>query len=394
MDKYLILSLFSCMMFFYSCSEENNRTPVTSDSTVPGQVSNVHVERLPGAVKLTYDMPDGQNLSYVKAECLINGVVRQVKASSYVNHLTIDGFADSSVYTINLYSVNRSEKASEPVEIQAQPFMPPFREVFQNIRLYSAFGGAAINFENPHEADLAITIINIDSTGFWNSGETFYTKRQQGSFAVRGFDPVETRFGVYIRDRWNNYSDTLIMDLTPKFEEQLDRRNFRAVYLPSDSPSGFGWEIPFLWDGRLDEPGFHTLPDGTWPQWFTFDLGAEGGAVLSRCRFWQRQVNAYGANNPRKLEIWGSMNPNPDGSWDDSWTLLAECEAIKPSGGDGPLGPVTAEDQQAILDGDEFLFPDDIPPVRYLRIKVTLIWLAGNGCIHFVEMAYWGTTDF
>jgi len=59
MCKYLIL--IDCVMCFYSCSEENNREPVTSDSTVPGQVSNVQVETLPGAVKLTYDLPVGQS---------------------------------------------------------------------------------------------------------------------------------------------------------------------------------------------------------------------------------------------------------------------------------------------------------------------------------------------
>ena len=386
MDKYLILGLFSCMIFFCSCSEINDRVPVTSDSTVPGQINNVRIERLPGAVKLTYDMPDGQNLSYVKAECLINGVVRQVKASSYVNNLTIEGFADSSVYTVDLYSVNRSEKTSEPVKIQAQPLAPPFREVFENIRLYEVFGGAGVSFENPHEADLAITIINVDSTGFWNQGETFYTKRQQGSYAVRGFDPVEMRFGVYIRDRWNNFTDTLIMDLTPKFEQQLDRRTFREIYLPTDQRSSFGWEMPFLWDGSIAEPGFHTYPDGTWPHWFTFDLGIEGGATLSRCRFWQRgDPWIYTGNNLQTVEIYGSMNPNPDGSWDDSWIYLTEGDVIKPSG----PGPTTAEDRQAALDGHEFLFPDNAPPVRYLRIKATRTW--GGTCLSFVEMAYWGS---
>jgi hypothetical protein len=52
---------------------------------------------------------------------LINGVVRQVKASSYVNYLTLEGFADESEYTVYLYSVNRSEKASAPVAVQVKP---------------------------------------------------------------------------------------------------------------------------------------------------------------------------------------------------------------------------------------------------------------------------------
>ncbi|MDR0814647.1 MAG: DUF4959 domain-containing protein, partial [Bacteroidales bacterium] len=99
MKKYLIL-MTACMILCYSCSEENNRVPVSDDTTIPGQVSKIESVSLPGAVKITYQLPEGQNLSYVKAECLINGVVRQVKASSYVNYLTLEGFADESEYTV------------------------------------------------------------------------------------------------------------------------------------------------------------------------------------------------------------------------------------------------------------------------------------------------------
>ena len=54
MKQYLIM--IACMMLFYSCSEENNQVPVTDDPTIPGQVSKVRAERLPGAVKLTYEV--------------------------------------------------------------------------------------------------------------------------------------------------------------------------------------------------------------------------------------------------------------------------------------------------------------------------------------------------
>ena len=394
MDKYLILSLFSCMMFFCSCSEESME-PVTSDSTIPGQVSNVRVDRLSGALKLTYDMPVGQNFSYVKAECLINGVVRQVKASSYVNSLTIEGFADTSMYTINLYSVNRSEKASEPVTIQAKPLSPSFRETFKNIQLVSDWGGATAIFENPNEADLAITIIVVDSTGFWSQGETLYTKKQQGTFSLRGFKPEETRFGVYIRDRWNNTSDTLVKDLVPRFEKKLDITKFREVFLPTDQPAAWGWVMPNIWDGNIqnhtnpDKGGFHTNTNGEWPHWFTFDLGVEQGALLSRFKFWQRgSIYAFDNRNIKKFELWGSMNPNLDGSFDESWTLLLEGESIKPSG--LPSGQLSEEDLAVLINGDEFSFPIDVPYVRYIRLKVTEVW-SGAKEFFIMQVAFWGS---
>ncbi len=389
--KHFILFLFTSVFLVVSCSEENERNPIISDSTAPGVVSNIRAEPLPGAVKLTYAMPDDQNLSYIKAECMINGVMREVKASTFKNNLTIAGFADSSVYTVNLYSVSRSEVSSNPVSIEVVPLKPPFQTVFEHISLERDWGGASVVYHNPTETDLAISIIYIDSTGYWNSGVTTYTKRKQGSFSIRGFDPEETTFGVYLHDRWSNMTDTIVKNLVPMYEKLLDRTKFREIRLPGDVRDAWGWVLPNLWDGKTSEPGFHTDVDGVWPQHFTFDLGVEGGVKLSRFKFWQRDGAMYRYNdrNIKKFELWGSANPNPNGAFDESWKLLLTGESVKPSG--LPAGQFTDEDLQAIADGDEFQFPLDIPQdVRYIRMKVTETW-AKIKCFYVVEVAFYGT---
>ena len=398
MDKYLFFMLLVCGMLFYSCDEGNNREPAFSDTVIPGQVSNVRVEPLPGAVKLTYDLPDDQNLSYVKAECLINGVVRQAKASSYTNTLTVEGFADVSQYTIYLYSVNRSGKASEPITVQAQPLTPNYLEVFNNIKLVEDWGGVAVIFENPNEADLAISLIYIDETGLWTQEQSFYTKSQQGQFALRGLEAKETRFGVFLRDRWNNSSDTLVKDLTPRFERQLDHTGFMLVPMPGTATWNRSDGLLFpeaAWDGNMSKlndlnPLHITAPDGQWPHWFTLDLGVEK-VRLSRFKLWQRGAQfAYNDRSPRTFEIWGSMNPNSDGSWDPSWVLLLEGEIIKPSG--LPLGQLSDEDTQARLDGHEFSFPLDIPDVKYIRFVCTETW--GKQLSYFMmQIAFWGQDE-
>ena len=84
------------------------------------------------------------------------------------------------------------------------------------------------------------------------------------------------------------------------------------------------------------------------------------------------------------MEVYGSNDPNPDGSW-DSWTLLGTFESIKPSGGSG----WTSEDIQfACYDGEDFEFPD-IDPVRYLRFRVTKVW-GGVTYIYIAELTFWG----
>ena len=182
---------------------------------------------------------------------------------------------------------------------------------------------------------MAISLIYIDSTGYWNSGITYYTKLNHGSFSLRGFDSEETTFGVYIRDRWDNMTDTLIEVLIPMKEKQLNRLNFKQVNLPGDVKDAWGWIMPNLWDGKITEPGYHTDIDGVWPQHFTLDLGTLKGAKLSRFKIWQRDMppsgtTPYADRNIRKFEIWGSMNPNPSGAFDESWNLLLSDEIKKP----------------------------------------------------------------
>ncbi len=388
--NYFIPLITVYLLFLWACNDDE-RMPLIADSTIPAQVSNIQVERLPGAVKLTYDLPDDQVLSYIQAECVINGILRQVKSSTYLNNLIIQGFSDTINHQVKIYSVSRSEKISEPVTIDVKPLSPPFQDVFKSLSLFADFGGASVSFENPQEADLAITLMYIDSTGYWTTGETSYTKKLKGTVSQRNLDTIPTTFGVYLRDRWNNMTDTIISELTPMYEEKLDRNKFRQWNLPGDEPSAFGWTLPKLWDGSTAETfGFHTNGT-TWPQWVTIDLGVT--AKLSRVRTWQRRDYGleFADRNVKRMEIWGSLDPNPDGSWDDSWTYLTTTESVKPSG--LPSGQLSDEDRQLTIDGEEFMFPTGIPATRYIRLKILDTWSGAKNQWFLMEVALWGAEE-
>ena len=389
--NYYIPLLLNTILLIMACSEENERVPLINDPIPPGIVKNVRVESLPGAVKFTYDLPDDQNLSYIKAECIIGDVTREVKSSSYVNTLTIMGFADTSEYSVKIYSVNRIEVESEPVIVKVKPLSPPFVEVFKNISLFTTFGGAGVLYENPSEADLAITLMYIDdNTGLWNPGITLYTKLKKGELSLRGFEAVNTTFGVFLRDRWNNTTDTIIKDLTPIFEKQLNKTKFREMFLPGDEPTVHGWVMPNLWNNSIGGEGFHTTATERWPQHFTFDLGVPEGVILSRFKMWQRQEERwiYKDRNIKKFKVWGSMAPNPNGEFDESWTLLLDGEVVKPSG--LPMGQESKEDVEESIAGHEFTFPLGLPKVRYIRISVTENWVKTEQ-FFLMELTFWGT---
>jgi hypothetical protein len=279
---------------------------------------------------------------------------------------------------------------SEPFHIQVRPQLPPVLEAYESLNLFEDFGGATVNFKNPSEGDLNIVMLTPDENGDWQTADIYYTKKDEGYFSVRGYDPIARKFAVYVQDRWNNRSDTLIKDLMPIFEEQLDRRKFAEYVLPTDEQPAWGWVMPNIWDGiivnntNVDKPGFHTAP-GQWPQHFTFSLGVE--AKLSRFRFWQRgSWIAFTDRNIKKFEIWGSNTPAANGSY-DGWSLLLEGESVKPSG--LPMGDNSTEDLALVGAGEEFVFPAGTPSVKYIRIKVLETWSGANS-FYIMQVAFWG----
>ncbi|RYY35973.1 MAG: hypothetical protein EOP46_08135 [Sphingobacteriaceae bacterium] len=183
-------------------------------------------------------------------------------------------------------------------------------------------------------------------------------------------------------------SETAIDDFAaPEFDEfpeifkisMVNKSGFSAVHLPGDIGSAYGWELRYIWDGNTGEPGFHT-PGQDFPFWFTFDMGQE--AALTSLKIWQRQSGIYNYGNPKRFEIWGSNNPNADGSW-DSWTKLQEFTTVKPSG--QPRGQNSELDIQTAAAGDDYNFGAPTQKYRYIRFKVLECW-DGN-YFHILELS-------
>jgi hypothetical protein len=371
MNRYINFLPLAVMGLFlaFSCSEDVKH-PLESDPTVPKQITVRSVERLPGAVHLTYNIPDDPNFFYVKAECEVKGQIREAKTSAYNNTLKIEGFPDTSVYVLKLYSVSRSEVASAPVLQEVRPLSPAYLETFESLDLFADFGGATCLYSNPAGADLVIMMSYQDSAGVWINSQTAYTSQKEGSLSQRNMDTVPTWFCVSIRDRWFNTTDTLKKLLTPIFEEEADKSLFRLVTLPTDAGSGWGWIHQQLWDGSLAENrGWVSNTVSPLPIHITVDLGAT--YQFSRFIYWNREGADFYFDREAvlQMEIWGSNNPNPDGSFDESWTLLMTTPRVsKPSG--LPFGQLNNEDREAGRAGNESTFPPGSQPCRYLRFKI------------------------
>lgn len=410
-----------------ACTRELNG-PLSDDGTVPGPVTNAQVENLPGSALISYTLPSSSNLLYVKAEYTVKGVKREAKASMYVNKILVEGFADTQETEVTLYAVSRAEVPSEPVKVKVKPLAPSIIGVRSSLVVDSTFGGIRVDFANPDGANIAIGVVVKDSVGDWQQVDFHYTSQKAGNFAVRGFPPVEREWGVFVRDRWMNHTDTLKQKWTPIYEIELDKSKFKdarssqnsTTQVPQFAPlPGSGnpmktaqdysssWVITKLWDksgmGTTGTNGFHTKEKFDQPIWLPIQLDQSNSSVkfvLSRYKLWQRADGfAFNHGNPHSWEIWGTndltkFNNNNPANRDPNqgWVLLDKRTMVKPSGIQ-EVGVNSAEDLQVAEEGQEYEFPAGIPPVRYIAWKNIDSWGSiGNytGHMHLMEISFWG----
>jgi len=402
--KYII---FIVLLFIgLGCSEEDRLDHIDDSAPAPEQPVITQIINKSGGAIIKYDIPNDKNLLGITAEYeRQQGVISETKSSLYLDSLVIEGFGDTLTHVVNVYSVGRNGKKSDPVQVNINPSSPPVAIATKNIE--ATFGGVAIKFTNKARSALALVLM-VDSTnsGYWEPVETFYTEAPSGSFYARGMDSKEAKFGIYIRDRWNNKSDTLAQNLIPVEEEEISKANFENLPLPGDT-----WEyiqtasysVEHAWDGIIGVRSniFACKNSEPIPQRFTISLGFE--TSISRFKFYQRPGDEYSGATPRTFELWGSMDPPADGSW-DNWYLLGKFEAFKPSGykEDGSVGTITADDKNYATNQGvdcELTVTDNVSEpfktVKYLRFKTTSTYAsygtdATTGQIVVAELTFWG----
>lgn len=395
--KYIFFFSFIVAVMVQACKEDVH-LPLNKGGNAPSPIKNPVVESLPGAGKITYQLPSDENLLCVKAMYEAPaGVMREVKASYYTNSMLVEGFGDTLEHIVNLITVGRNNLESSPVTVTLKPQTPSIVGVFKSIAesVRETYGGIKFSVDNPGEANVRIYVSTTDSIGEWIAAETFYTSTAKVDFSVRGYDSIARPFRINVKDRWDNSSEIYENLFHPWFEEKLDKTKFRQVTLPTDqnAPHMTGRTMDRIWDESYSNTDFVTTVGYGIPQWFTFDLGVT--ARLSRIVVYNRSSGAtyiYNAGSIKEWEIFGSMNPNPDGSFDSSWIPMRKepCKSFKPSG--LPVGEYTNEDIQRQIDGEEFEFDANDVPVRYLRWKTNAVWGGTSiGHINLVEITLYGS---
>ena len=192
-----------------------------TDHVAPGPIKNAKVINLEGSALITYDLPEDEDLLYIKATYQRNkDVIAQNKASVYTDTLTIVGLGDTLARDVEVVAVDRSGNMSEAVQVTIHPKTPPIKTVFKSLSVEPALSGIQLNWENEHNLNLAISVIRWDKKEYVPV-ETIYSSQTAGNYGVRKQKAKETKFGIFMRDQWMNYTDTSFVTVTPFYEEQI-----------------------------------------------------------------------------------------------------------------------------------------------------------------------------
>lgn len=391
MKLYQFLSLAFLTFLIAACDPIVNE-PLVGGFGTPGQVRNIRVENLPGAAKIYYTLPYDRGLSYVQAEYTNSlGERVAVNSSAFKNYLLIEGFGEQREYEVELYSISKSDDRSAPVKVKINPTTPPVQLSWETLDVMRTFGGVQLKYENMFEAEFVLYTLVKDEEGNWTEYDRMYTEGGTANIqhSVRGLAPNPTDFAFYLRDKWHNISDTMFTNITPLYEEELDKSLWKDAALMDDGnvPPRYS-PLYQLWTPGATTYFFQDNRGADWrglPTWVTIDFGKP--YILGRMKSHQVNHSAtwqYGSCSPRLFEIWGSNEATTD--W-DKWTLLGDFEVVKPSG--LPLGTNSADDLALATAGHDFEFELTENSYRYIRYKVKETWGRLNYfCL--LELTFWG----
>lgn len=404
-NKFSLFSLLFCFCLsgFFACKNNNGFNDIVSkDGTKPGVVMEASVVNYNGGSYISYSLPNTANTLYVQANYQIrDGVSRETKASYYSATVNVEGFAKSQEYEVTLYTVSRAGIASDPVSVKVHPNTPVFESVRASVAVSPDFGGVNIAARNPDKKEIGVILTAFDkSTNAMEVQDQHYTNAEVINYSIRGFSAEARDFAVYTTDKFGNVSEDLKINVTPYFEELLDKSKFSEYRLTTDSPSGYGWVVPNLWDGRTDDSsqGWHTDPSGP-PAPFvcTFNIGIT--YKLSRFVLWERPGGyTYNHGNPRVFSLWGSNESSPrdtqlplkaaEGAVVGDWVNLGNYNYPDPPSGK-PVGSTTAADEAFVKAGVNFDISLNAPPVHFIRLAVARTWTAGSFA-HAMEISLYG----
>lgn len=323
-------------------------------------------------------------------------VPANVDTVSYV----IESISENT-YSFMIHTYDDEGNKSIPIEILGTVYGDNYRNLLSNRLLKSTYYDGqdlTLNWGAVEDTEVGIQLNWTDVNGNSQTTDVDTTA-------------TETLLSYFDIDKPLSYStthkpDSLAIDVfqAPAAERVIDpellipKSGWNAWPLPGDMGINGSYPLRHFWDGNTTN-FMHSDDPLTLPAIATWDLGVK--AKLSKMKLWPRNSNddRWTRGHPRVFEIYGSVNPNADGSLDGSWTLLGRFECVQPSGNGTavPWLPPTDEDIALSNAGLDFEFVpgpsvDPDVAVRYIRFRSLEHFNSSQPArMLMAEISFWGT---
>jgi len=387
---------------------------VPGGKTYPGQALGVSIR--PGDERIQISWRQSVDPKVVKARILWNnGDVAMTEEIDITPDMTtishiIDPIPEND-YSFTIHTYDADENRSIPVEVLGKVYGERYRNSLNNRGIKSALYDGRYLLLTWLDAVSTEIRVELSYTDFKGNKKSVTVSPSDSETLIEEFDNSQPLRYVSIHKPVSSSLDEFYAPegertVTPAPVEEIPKAGWQTLKLPSDigQRSGYPLSLDRLWNGVISESGFYSDEDWALPVWFTFDLGAN--YVLSKIKLWPRadpntDDDQWQRGQPKEFEIYGSLNPDPEGTWDISWILLGQFEWLHPDGKIfNSASDITADDLAIVKQGKEFEFvptanADPSAAVRYLRFKCIKNYRfpseSQTSPVTMAEISLWGT---
>ena len=375
---------------------------IKEDTTPPGKLSVQSVTPTSGGGIIYYNLPDDNDILFVRAD-YINAQGDEVyRVSSKQNDsIEINGLIDTSPVTVNLSVYDTSQNRSEVVSVDFSPNRSFIFDVLESLKITADLGGVRVNWTNDEEKTVFIYVSITGSDGE-EEIRILSSNNKNGARFVRGLPAEEQNFSIKVEDfDGNSTPDTDFGDYIPLFEEKIEKSSWRLV--SNLSVNGDAWEGQTVnfWDDIVDTVStnsdnsyfiiYRSLNGGVlrWPLDIVIDLNKT--VKINRFKVWQRAfwyngpantAYYYQAENLRSFDVYVSNDKV-------EWQLLGNFDIGDPSDGSGNI-PDEKIDEAA--QGHDFILDEVSPEFRYFKFSITANY-GSDTYVHGSELSLFGVDN-
>ena len=294
----------------------------------------------PGNKRIEIAWDHGVDRTVEKARIFWNNYTDSVEVAINPDQKVISriiGPIAENTYSFMIHTYDVDGNISIPIEVMSKVYGDAYAGSLQNrILKNTVYDGLDLTL-NWGGAGNTEAGINVNYTDIHGNNSTVVVDPSETVTLLPNFDVDKslTYSTVYL-------PDSLAIDLfySPTVETKIDpvivipKNTWREFALPGDIGAvNATLVMPNMWNGSSTGNSFHTVENQPLPCMFTWDMGVM--TKLTRMSVWPRDnANAddiWRRGHPREFEIYGSLEPNPDGSLDSSWKLLGKFEIVNPS---------------------------------------------------------------